>query len=188
MDGHDAPRPSAGTLVGVEEIRARAWQSEVRAWAATVSTPGRGQASGRSAARSAGRALRTRCHVGVPGGERVVLPDEAALAGLGAGTDSPTAPGLRADLVERALDGVEDLADVAVWVARAGPLGLGDVELAWHSAARRALARHGLDPGRFLVLSLTGWWHLGSGERREWGRLRPRARVACSPRPWDVAG
>ena len=191
MDHHASPGPTTGTLVGVEETRARAWQLEVRAWAATVSARAPARASRRSAGRAATRAL---CHVGVPTGERVLLPDEVALAALGAGAGSPGSPGspsdlgLRADLVERALDGVTDLSHAAVWVARTGPMGLGDVELAWHSAARHALARHGLDPDRFLVLGPTGWLHVATGERREWGRPRPAARPTPeppAPRPWD---
>ena len=184
MDRHRAPAPTAGTLGAVEESRARAWQSEVRAWAPTVLDPG----SGRPSRRSGGHAPRVRCHVGVPAGERVVLPDEAALAALGAGADSPTGPGLRVDLVARALDGLEQLAPVAVWVARAAPLGLGDVELAWHSAARHALARHGLDPDRFVVLSPDGWLHVSSGERRRVvrrGSWVGADRTPRAPRPWD---
>ncbi|MCW2818802.1 MAG: hypothetical protein JWR42_1589 [Marmoricola sp.] len=151
----------------------RSWQAEVRAWAALTSIAG----------------VRTRCHVGVPAGERVVLPDEAALAALGAPDSSADAgAGVRADLVERALEHVENLGPAHVWVARTGPLGLGDVEVAWHAAARHALARHGLEPDRFLVLNRSGWLHVVSGQRQEWRRLRPRAPAARSAYPWDVAG
>ncbi|MCW2867063.1 MAG: hypothetical protein JWR20_1251 [Marmoricola sp.] len=174
-----SPAVPRGTLVRVEETWSRAWQAEVRAWAgrasATPAPPG------------------SLCHVGLPGGDRVVLPQESALVDLGASCAAATSGvGLRADLVERALDAVADLARVRVWVARTGPLDLGDVEAAWHAAARHALGRHGAAVDTFVVLNPTGWLHVASGERHAWRRPRPPARAtataAPSPFPWDVPG
>ena len=154
----------------------------MRAWAGAV--PGTPATPGASGAR---------CHVGVPGGDRVVLPSEPALADIGASCAAATSGvGLRADLVDRALDGVADLARARVWVARTGPLALGDVEAAWHAAARHALGRHGSAVDTFVVLGATGWLHVASGEHHAWRRTRPGVRATAlataSPFPWDAPG
>jgi hypothetical protein len=104
------------------------------------------------------RALPTTCHVGHPGGERVALPAE------------PVA--LRADLVERALDGLRDLDGACAWLTRGGDLGSTDADLEWFAAARHGFGRHGLDLRAFVVMNRRAWVDLVSGERREWHRVR----------------
>lgn len=122
------------------------------------------------------RQLPLRCFVGHPGGPResgvaeVVVPPGLVVAGLGAGALA----GLRADLVERALDGLDEPRGALCWVARSGGLEVGDPELAWWSAAWRGFARHGLRPEAFCVLNRTGWVEPDTGRGRSWYRLRPR--------------
>lgn len=103
-------------------------------------------------AAGARRVLPTVFHVGRPGGRpgthRLAVPEEP---GLG--------PGLRADLVERALDGL-DVADPCAWVTRSGPLAPTDHDFAWFSASREAFARHGLDLPGFFVITRAGWLNL----------------------------
>lgn len=111
----------------------------------------------------------TRCWVGHPGGEQ----DETCVALPPAGTTA-TPHGVRVDLVERALDGLEHPDGALAWLARSGPLLAGDDELAWWSAVRAGFARHGLDPSGFCVLNRVGWRDLASGAGRTWTRVRPR--------------
>lgn len=117
------------------------------------------------------RDLRPRAWVGCPGGRRghdvLLLPD------LPSGLPHGAAAGLRADLIERALDGIETTADVLCWVSRSGEPGAGDVELAWWAAARRAFARHDVPLAGFCVLNRYGWLDLGTGLGRTWARVRP---------------
>ncbi|WP_030485805.1 hypothetical protein [Nocardioides aequoreus] len=115
------------------------------------------------------RLLPTRCWVGHPGGEE----DETCIPL--AAPDGAAAPhGLRVDLVERALDGLEQPAGSLAWLARSGPLLAGDDELAWWSAARAGFARHGLVPAGFCVLNRVGWLDLAGGAGRTWTRVRRR--------------
>jgi hypothetical protein len=112
------------------------------------------------------RILPARCHVGLPGAERVVIPEtpwEVALQ----------EPGLLADLVERAVDGLVTTAGAGAWVTRTGDLEPTPTDAAWFGAARRGFARHGLPLSAFWVLNRTGWHDLVGGERRVWTRLRP---------------
>ena len=118
------------------------------------------------------------CRVGRPGGEAVLLP--GAADGL-ATADS----GLRTDLVERALDGLEDTRGALAWVARSGPLVAGDEELSWHAAARAGFARHGLVLPAFVLLDRRGWVDLVSGEERRWSRVRARPRQPGTTGPAD---
>lgn len=125
------------------------------------------------------RQLPLRCFVGHPGGPaetavaEVAVPPPRLLDDLGAGA----ATGLRADLVERALDGLDEPRGALCWVVRSGPLEVGDPELAWWSAAWRGFGRHGLRPVTFCVLNRTGWVEPDTGLGRSWRRLRPsRAR------------
>ncbi len=109
------------------------------------------------------RALRTTCHVGHPCGEQVSLAtvDEASL---------------RADLVERAIDGLRATDGACAWVTRGGDLGTTDADAAWFAAARAGYARHGLTLPAFVVVTRTAWLDLVSGERRQWRRVRTRSR------------
>ena len=121
------------------------------------------------AAAGSRRALPLTAYAGVPGGERSDFP--GAIHGA-VGDD-----GLRADLVERALDGIEDLAGACVWVSRPGPFVPGDLEVAWRRAAHEGFARHGLVLPAYVVLNRYGWHDLVSGRERTWYRVRPRRRV-----------
>jgi hypothetical protein len=109
------------------------------------------------------RDLQTTCHIGHPGGDRTRFAhldiDEASL---------------RADLVERAIDGLLTTERACAWLTRSGELGLVDADAEWFAAARAAFARHGLSLPAFLVLNRRGWVDLVSGERREWYRIRNR--------------
>ena len=109
------------------------------------------------------RDLQTTCHVGRPAGERTQF------AHLEIGDAS-----LRADLVERAIDGLLTTEGACVWVTRSGELDLVDADAEWFAAARAAFARHGLPLPAFFVLNRRGWVDLVSGERREWYRVRNR--------------
>ncbi len=109
------------------------------------------------------RQLETTCHVGHPGGDRTrfrhIDLDDAAL---------------RADLVERAIDGLQTTAGACAWVTRGGELGLVDADAEWFAASRAAFARHGLPLPGFFVLNRRGWVDLVSGEQRQWSRIRNR--------------
>lgn len=120
--------------------------------------------------KGARRILPPVCFVGRPGGRSVRLL-----------VDGPADPALRADLVERALDGPLDLDRACAWLTRTGDLGLTDADAAWFSAACTGFARHGLRLPAFAVLNGTGWVDLVSGERREWGRIR-RSRATAARR------
>ncbi len=110
------------------------------------------------------RALPTTCHVGHPGGEHSRFPhtlvDEASL---------------RADLVERAIDGLAVTDGACAWMTRGGELGLTDADAEWFTATMTAFARHGLVLPAFFVLNRTGWLDLVSEQRREWTRVRRRS-------------
>jgi hypothetical protein len=110
------------------------------------------------------RDLQTTCHVGHPGGDRTRFAhrdiDDAAL---------------RADLVERAIDGLLTTDGVCAWVTRSGELGLVDADAEWFAAAQAAFARHGLPLSAFFVLNRRGWVDLVTGEQREWSRIRNRS-------------
>jgi hypothetical protein len=110
------------------------------------------------------RSLPTTCHVGHPGGQHSRFAHEVT-------TDSS----LRADLVERAIDGLLDTVDACAWVTRGGELGLADADAEWFAAARTAFGRHGLPLPAFFVLNRSGWVDLVTGEHREWYRVRNRS-------------
>jgi hypothetical protein len=109
------------------------------------------------------RGLQTTCHVGHPGGEHTRF----------AHVDIHDAC-LRADLVERAIDGLLTTEGACAWVTRGGELGLVDADAEWFAAARAAFARHGLPLPAFFVLNRRGWVDLVSGEQRLWSRIRNR--------------
>lgn len=98
------------------------------------------------------RVLPTVFHVGRPGGrsgsDLTAIPDDPALD-----------PGLRADLVERAVDGLSCV-DPYGWVTRSGALAPTDADYAWFAATREAFARHGLVLPGFFVICRSGWLNL----------------------------
>jgi hypothetical protein len=122
------------------------------------------------ASAGARRRLPTLFHVGTPGGDRITLPHELTF-------DS----GLRADLVERALDGLEGRAAErpVPWLTRTGDLAPTDADLAWFSAARDGFGRHGLELPGFFVVTRHGWFNLANEDVVRWRRVRPaRSRAA----------
>ncbi len=113
------------------------------------------------------RLLVPRCRVGRPGGTGVWLPEDADTGD----------PGLLSDLVERALDGLDETATggsgpLLAWVARSGDLVAGDGDLAWLRAARAGFGRHGLALPCFLVLGRHGYVDLLGGHGHTWSRVR----------------
>jgi hypothetical protein len=110
------------------------------------------------------RSLATTCHVGHPSGEQVHLEH-------GVTTD----PALRADLVERAIDGLLVIDGACAWMTRGGELTLTDADAEWFAASRTAFARHGLRLPAFFVLNRSGWVDLVSGQERRWSRVRNRS-------------
>jgi len=112
------------------------------------------------------RALPTLMHVGTPGVEQVVVPEEPGLD-----------PGLRADLMERALDGLDLGRPPLPWVTRVGELSPGDADLAWFAATREAYGRHSLTVPGFYVMTRYGWVNLATDEQVRWSRIRPTKRA-----------
>ena len=110
------------------------------------------------------RSLPTTCHVGHPAGEQSRWLPEV-------NTDHA----LRADLVERAIDGLLVVEGACAWVCRGGALQISDVDAEWFGAARTGFGRHGLSLPAFFVLNRTGWLDLVSEERRLWSRVRVTA-------------
>lgn len=110
------------------------------------------------------RLLPTLFHVGTPGGEEISLTHERW-------HDA----GLRADVVERALEGLSGRAAErpVPWVTRCGELVVTDVDLAWLAAAREGFGRHGLDLPGFFVMTRYGWVNLLTEESVRWSRVRP---------------
>ena len=108
------------------------------------------------------RALPTLMHVGTPGIEEVVVPEEPGLD-----------PGLRADLMERALDGLGLDLPPLPWLTRTGELSPGDADLAWFAATREGYARHALVLPGFFVMTRYGWLNLVTEELIRWSRVRP---------------
>jgi hypothetical protein len=111
------------------------------------------------------RKLPTLFHLGTPGGEHLTLPH-----------DPCHDPGLRADLVERAVDGLTGRAAErpVPWLTRTGDLAPTDADFAWFSAARQGLGRHGLELPGFFVVTRYGWLNLANEDVIRWRRVRPR--------------
>ena len=110
------------------------------------------------------RSLPITAFVGHPDGQRSWFPHEVT-----------TESALRADLVERVLDGLLETGEACAWVTRGGELHLGDADAEWFAAARTGFARHGLPLPAFFVLNRHGWVDLVTGERRAWSRVRRRS-------------
>jgi hypothetical protein len=118
------------------------------------------------------RSLPTTCHVGHPGSEHAQWVH-------GAADDDPA---LRADLVERAIDGLLVTDGACAWVTRGGELKITDADAEWFAATRMAFERHGLRLPAFFVLNRSGWLDLVTDERRQWTRVRNRARPSENAR------
>ena len=105
-------------------------------------------------------------HVGFPGGAEEVF----AIA-----PGDPEDHAIRADVLAAMLQRVRRAAGAVplVWLTRAGPLELQDVDAAWLSAARTATAEAGVTL-TMVVVTRHGWVDPRSLVRRQWKRLRER--------------
>jgi hypothetical protein len=110
------------------------------------------------------RRLPTLFHVGTPGGAQLTIPHDPYFD-----------PGLRADLVERAIDGLDGSAAErpVPWLTRSGDLAPGDADFAWFSAARAGFARHDRVLPGFFVITRQGWLNLANDDVIRWRRVRP---------------
>ncbi len=111
------------------------------------------------------RSLPREFHLGVLGGEHLTLSDDPALDA-----------GLRADVVERALDGIDrnQVPQPVPWITRSGELVPGDADFAWLAAALEAYGRHALTVPGFYVITRYGWIDLTADEVVRTGRTRRR--------------
>lgn len=98
----------------------------------------------------------TTLRLGHLGGSHVPVPEDPVLD-----------PGLRADLVEQVLDGL-DAATALGWITRGGALSPGDVDFAWYAAASAAFGRHGTLLRAFYVITPDGWLDLVSDRTGGW--------------------
>jgi hypothetical protein len=103
-------------------------------------------------------------YVGEPGRERLEVSTAAG--------DGPEEAGWRADVLERAVAGVNS--PVCSWLTRSGALEPGDHDVAWCGAALAAFGRHGLELPGFFVVSRHGWVDVLSGEAVHYHRIRRR--------------
>lgn len=105
-------------------------------------------------------------HVGFPGGAEEVFAEAPG---------DPADHAIRADVVAAMLQRVRRSAGAVplVWLTRAGPLELQDVDAAWLSAARTATAEAGVSL-TMVVVTRHGWLDPRSLVRRQWKRLRER--------------
>ncbi len=114
------------------------------------------------------RAFPPLLHVGLPGGPEAVFAP---------GAHDPSDQSLRTDVVAallhrtRSADGSGPAP--VVWLTRAGPLELQDLDAAWLAAARAATAEAGL-PLTLVVVTRHGWRDPRSGVARVWKRARAR--------------
>jgi hypothetical protein len=137
---------AAGRVCAMKATLAAGIHVELRAFVASAGTR---------------RSLPASCTVGHPGGQQTRFAHEVT-----------NEASLRADLVERVLDGLLDTTDACAWVARSGELDLTDADAEWFAAARTAFGRHGLPLPAFFVLNRNGWVDLVTGEHRAWTRVR----------------
>ena len=107
-------------------------------------------------------------HVGRPGGPEAVFAF---------GPHEPADHSLRTDVVAALLHRTRpaDRSGAAplVWLTRAGPLDLQDLDAAWLAAARAASAESGL-PLTLVVVTRHGWRDPRSGVGLVWKRVRAR--------------
>lgn len=110
------------------------------------------------------RSLPREFHLGVPGGEHLTLADDPTFDA-----------GLRADVVERALDGFDRslVPQPVPWITRSGELVAGDADYAWLTASMEAFGRHALTVPGFYVVTRYGWLDLVAGHLVRTGRVRP---------------
>jgi hypothetical protein len=106
-------------------------------------------------------------HVGFPGGAEEVF----ALR-----PEDPHDHAVRADVLAAMLQRARRVAGAVplVWITRAGPLDLQDVDAAWLASARAAAGEAGVEL-TMVVVTRRGWIDPRSGTRREWKRLRDRS-------------
>ncbi len=110
------------------------------------------------------RSLPREFHLGTLGGEHRTLADDPTLDA-----------GLRADVVERVLDGIDLHAanPPTPWITRSGELAAGDADYAWLTASMEAFGRHSLTVRGFYVVTRYGWLDLVAGLAVRTGRVRP---------------
>ncbi|MFL6060390.1 MAG: hypothetical protein ACJ72E_04090 [Marmoricola sp.] len=106
--------------------------------------------------------------LGPPAGQHLGFADHAAYDA-----------GLRADVIERALDGFDPAAAPPLaWLTRSGAPVPGDLDLAWLAACREAFGRHGIELDGFYLLTREVWTDLlgdGTVTTVRIGRRRPHA-------------
>lgn len=106
--------------------------------------------------------------LGDPGGVHRYFADDP-------GYDS----GLRADVLERALDGFDLEHELPTcWLTRSGELVPGDLDFAWFAATREAFGRHGSDLPAFFVMTRRGWLDLVEDTGPTLCNIRPRRRTS----------
>ncbi|RNL64912.1 hypothetical protein EFK50_02715 [Nocardioides marmoriginsengisoli] len=109
-------------------------------------------------------------HLGTPGSAHLTFEQQPAY-------DS----GLWADVIERALDGLDlDRSTPVPWVTRTGELSPGDHDFGWFAAVREGFGRHGLDLPGFFVMNQHGWFDLTTDTEPTLCRVRRRKRRALS--------
>lgn len=113
------------------------------------------------------RVLPAQLHIGTPGGHRLTVAH-----------DSSYDAGLRADLIERMIDGLEAGSLSCSWITRSGPMAPGDADFAWSAAARAAFGRYGISYPGFFVITRGGWLHLETGQAVAHQPVRRRRRTA----------
>jgi hypothetical protein len=113
------------------------------------------------------RVLPTHVHVGTPAGDRATLPHDPSYDA-----------GLRADLLTRALDRLDDPARLSAWLTRGGFPAACDDDLAWLAAADAAFGRRGVTRVPFFAVTRHGWLDVRTGEVRVWRRVRPLRSVS----------
>jgi len=106
-------------------------------------------------------------HVGWPGARAEIFAAEA---------EDRFDPALRCDVVAALLRrarqrGPTPGAVPMLWLTRSGPLEVGDLDVAWLTAAVRASAEAELGL-TFVVVTRRGWFDPRSGSRRAWRRIR----------------
>jgi hypothetical protein len=100
--------------------------------------------------------------IGSPGGRHLGLADDP-------GYDA----GLRADVVERVLDGFDPASPPpTAWLTRTGGVAPGDVDLAWLAACREGYGRHGITLTSFYLVTRSAWSDLLDDENATTVRRR----------------
>jgi hypothetical protein len=113
------------------------------------------------------RVLPVLVHLGTPGGTHLWVAHDPSYDA-----------GLRADLSERMLDGLQDADLRCGWITRSGPLEPGDAEFGWSAAAREAFARHDREYPGFFLITRSGWRNLDTGDSLHWQAPRVKRGAA----------